>query len=140
VSLTPEVTSRGVRRAVLRELVIQHQDTELGRKLPVYDGNKVRFSRSQVHMRREFGEKTGPQFVERNATHAARLLHVKDTKPKQSGIRKVSQYCGFRQTCGRFLSGLRRHYRTLDETKQNEMVGGFCRSGLSRKLSLYMSR
>lgn len=41
VSLTPEVTSRGVRRAVIRELVIQHQDTELGRKLPVYDGNKV---------------------------------------------------------------------------------------------------
>lgn len=42
MSLTPEVTSRGVRRAVIRELVIQYQDSELGGKLPVYDGNKVR--------------------------------------------------------------------------------------------------
>ncbi|GLJ52618.1 hypothetical protein SUGI_1119890 [Cryptomeria japonica] len=40
VSITPEVTSRGVNRAVMEQLVKQYQETHLGRRLPAYDGRK----------------------------------------------------------------------------------------------------
>lgn len=40
VSITPEVTSRGVNRAVMENLVRQHRDSALGRRLPAYDGRK----------------------------------------------------------------------------------------------------
>ncbi|KAJ7549424.1 hypothetical protein O6H91_07G053000 [Diphasiastrum complanatum] len=40
VSITPEVASRGVNRAVMQQLVKLHRETLLGRRLPVYDGRK----------------------------------------------------------------------------------------------------
>eukprot|EP00249_Psilotum_nudum_P020236 c27616_g1_i1 orf=609-1481(+) len=40
VSINPEVTSRGVNRAVMDQLVKLHRDTALGRRLPAYDGRK----------------------------------------------------------------------------------------------------
>ncbi|GLJ44154.1 hypothetical protein SUGI_0921230 [Cryptomeria japonica] len=40
VCITPEVTSRGVNRAIMGQLVKLYRDTELGRRLPVYDGRK----------------------------------------------------------------------------------------------------
>ncbi|XP_008777267.2 protein argonaute 1A-like [Phoenix dactylifera] len=40
VSITPEVTSRGVNRAVMGELVRLHRESHLGGRLPAYDGRK----------------------------------------------------------------------------------------------------
>lgn len=40
VTITPEVTSRGVNRAVLGELVKLYRDSHLGKRLPAYDGRK----------------------------------------------------------------------------------------------------
>ncbi|CAM6082414.1 unnamed protein product [Calypogeia fissa] len=40
VAITPEVTSRGVNRAVMENLVKQYREKELGRRLPAYDGRK----------------------------------------------------------------------------------------------------
>ncbi|GAB2225433.1 hypothetical protein Droror1_Dr00006225 [Drosera rotundifolia] len=40
VSITPEVTSRGVNRAVMEQLVRQYRESHLGRRLPAYDGRK----------------------------------------------------------------------------------------------------
>ncbi|XP_024545686.1 protein argonaute PNH1 isoform X2 [Selaginella moellendorffii] len=40
VTITPEVTSRGVNRAVMEQLVKLHRDSSLGHRLPVYDGRK----------------------------------------------------------------------------------------------------
>ena len=40
VSITPEVTSRGVNRAVMEELVRLFRETHLGGRLPAYDGRK----------------------------------------------------------------------------------------------------
>lgn len=40
VSITPEVTSRGVNRAVMRELVTLYKQSHLGGRLPAYDGRK----------------------------------------------------------------------------------------------------
>uniref|UniRef100_A0A0D6QYC9 Uncharacterized protein n=1 Tax=Araucaria cunninghamii TaxID=56994 RepID=A0A0D6QYC9_ARACU len=40
VTITPEVTSRGVNRAVMAELVSQYRETLLGKRLPAYDGRK----------------------------------------------------------------------------------------------------
>ncbi|XP_073136369.1 protein argonaute 1B-like [Henckelia pumila] len=40
VSITPEVTSRGVNRAVMEQLVKLYQESHLGRRLPAYDGRK----------------------------------------------------------------------------------------------------
>lgn len=40
VTITPEVTSRGVNRAVMEQLVKQHRESLLGKRLPAYDGRK----------------------------------------------------------------------------------------------------
>jgi hypothetical protein len=40
VAITPEVTSRGVNRAVMEQLVKLHRESALGQRLPVYDGRK----------------------------------------------------------------------------------------------------
>ncbi|CAN8321108.1 unnamed protein product [Cochlearia groenlandica] len=40
VTITPEVTSRGVNRAVMKQLVVLYRDSHLGRRLPAYDGRK----------------------------------------------------------------------------------------------------
>ncbi|KAG9147437.1 hypothetical protein Leryth_020420 [Lithospermum erythrorhizon] len=40
VSITPEVSSRGVNRAVMAQLVGLYRESHLGKRLPVYDGRK----------------------------------------------------------------------------------------------------
>lgn len=40
VSITPEVTSRSVNRAVMEQLVRQYRESYLGGRLPAYDGRK----------------------------------------------------------------------------------------------------
>lgn len=40
VSITPEVTSRSVNRAVMAQLVTLYRETHLGGRRPVYDGRK----------------------------------------------------------------------------------------------------
>lgn len=40
VTITPEVPSRGVNRAVIKELVKLYRESHLGKRLPVYDGRK----------------------------------------------------------------------------------------------------
>ncbi|XP_031104991.1 protein argonaute 1 [Ipomoea triloba] len=40
VSITPEVASRGVNRAVMDQLVRLYRESHLGRRLPAYDGRK----------------------------------------------------------------------------------------------------
>ncbi|KAJ7570729.1 hypothetical protein O6H91_01G133100 [Diphasiastrum complanatum] len=40
VTITPEVASRGVNRAVMQQLVKLHRETSLGQRLPAYDGRK----------------------------------------------------------------------------------------------------
>lgn len=40
VTITPEVTSRGVNRAVMAQLVTLYQESHLGKRLPAYDGRK----------------------------------------------------------------------------------------------------
>ncbi|KAK9062846.1 hypothetical protein SSX86_020036 [Deinandra increscens subsp. villosa] len=40
VTINPEMTSRGVNRAVMAQLVTLYKDTHLGKRLPAYDGRK----------------------------------------------------------------------------------------------------
>ncbi|CAK9164365.1 unnamed protein product [Ilex paraguariensis] len=40
VTITPEVPSRGVNRAVMKQLVILYRESHLGKRLPAYDGRK----------------------------------------------------------------------------------------------------
>ncbi|CAA3003315.1 argonaute 1 [Olea europaea subsp. europaea] len=40
VSITPEITSRGVNRAVIEQLVKLYRESHLGQRLPAYDGRK----------------------------------------------------------------------------------------------------
>ncbi|KAF5469288.1 hypothetical protein F2P56_013372 [Juglans regia] len=40
VTITPEVTSRGVNRAVMEQLVRLYRESHLGKRLPAYDGRK----------------------------------------------------------------------------------------------------
>ncbi|KZV25671.1 protein argonaute 1 [Dorcoceras hygrometricum] len=40
VSISPEVTSRGVNRAVMEQLVRLYRESHLGKRLPAYDGRK----------------------------------------------------------------------------------------------------
>lgn len=40
VAITPEVTSRGINRAVMEQLVKLYRESHLGTRLPAYDGRK----------------------------------------------------------------------------------------------------
>lgn len=40
VTITPEVTSRGVNRAVMAQLVKLYKESHLAKRLPAYDGRK----------------------------------------------------------------------------------------------------
>ena len=40
VKITPEVTSRKTSKAIIAELVRLHRNTDLGMRLPVYDGGR----------------------------------------------------------------------------------------------------
>jgi len=40
VKITPEVTSRKTNKAIITELVRLHRSTDLGMRLPVYDGGR----------------------------------------------------------------------------------------------------
>lgn len=44
VTITPEVTSRGVNRAIMKKLVDMHRKSQLGNRLPAYDGRKSLFT------------------------------------------------------------------------------------------------
>lgn len=40
VIITPEVSSRKLNKAIMSRLVTLHKDTDLGMRLPVYDGGR----------------------------------------------------------------------------------------------------
>lgn len=55
VTITPEVTSRGVNRAVMEQLVKLHRESHLGKRLPAYDGRKSLYTAGPLpFMSKEF--------------------------------------------------------------------------------------
>ena len=48
VSITPEVTSRVVNRAIMAELVRLYRESDLGMRLPAYDGRKSLYTAGEL--------------------------------------------------------------------------------------------
>ncbi|KAK6929896.1 Piwi domain, partial [Dillenia turbinata] len=48
VTITPEVSSRTVNRAIIAELVRLHKESDLGRRLPAYDGRKSLYTAGEL--------------------------------------------------------------------------------------------
>nr|AGS47797.1 argonaute 10 [Salvia miltiorrhiza] len=48
VTITPEVTSRAVNRAIMAELVKLYKESELGTRLPAYDGRKSLYTAGEL--------------------------------------------------------------------------------------------
>ncbi|KAH8958404.1 hypothetical protein BDL97_06G022200 [Sphagnum fallax] len=48
VAITPEVTSRGVNRAVMEQLVKRHRESDLANRLPAYDGRKSLYTAGKL--------------------------------------------------------------------------------------------
>ncbi|KAJ7970200.1 Protein argonaute [Quillaja saponaria] len=48
VTITPEVTSRGVNRAVMEQLVKLYRESHLGKRLPAYDGRKSLYTAGEL--------------------------------------------------------------------------------------------
>ncbi|CAI0465730.1 unnamed protein product [Linum tenue] len=48
VTITPEVASRTINRAIMAELVRLHRDSDLGMRLPAYDGRKSLYTAGQL--------------------------------------------------------------------------------------------
>ncbi|GAV57543.1 PAZ domain-containing protein/Piwi domain-containing protein [Cephalotus follicularis] len=48
VTITPEVTSRTVNRNIMAELVRLHKESDLGRRLPAYDGRKSLYTAGEL--------------------------------------------------------------------------------------------
>ncbi|PKU67879.1 Protein argonaute 1B [Dendrobium catenatum] len=53
VSITPEVSSRSVNRSVIRQLVRIHRVSDLGNRLPVYDGRKILYTAGELPFKSE---------------------------------------------------------------------------------------
>ncbi|PIN03833.1 Translation initiation factor 2C (eIF-2C) [Handroanthus impetiginosus] len=55
VTITPEVASRMVNRAIIAELVKRHRESDLGMRLPAYDGQKSLYTAGELPFaRKEF--------------------------------------------------------------------------------------
>lgn len=48
MTITPEVTSRAVNRAIMAELVKLYKESELGMRLPAYDGRKSLYTAGEL--------------------------------------------------------------------------------------------
>lgn len=48
VTITPEVSSRTVNRSIIAELVRLYKDSDLGMRLPAYDGRKSLYTAGQL--------------------------------------------------------------------------------------------
>lgn len=48
MTITPEVTSRVVNRAIMAELVKRYKESELGMRLPAYDGRKCLYTAGEL--------------------------------------------------------------------------------------------
>lgn len=48
VTVTPEVSSRSVNRAILAELVKLYKESDLGMRLPAYDGRKSLYTAGEL--------------------------------------------------------------------------------------------
>jgi eukaryotic translation initiation factor 2C len=48
VTITPEVSSRTVNRAIIAELVRLYKESELGTRLPAYDGRKSLYTAGEL--------------------------------------------------------------------------------------------
>lgn len=58
VTITPEVVSRTVNRAIIAELVKVYKESDLGKRLPAYDGRKSLYTAGGLpFVRKEFNVK-----------------------------------------------------------------------------------
>lgn len=48
VSITPEVAARAVNRAIMAELVRLYKESDLGMRLPAYDGRKSLYTAGEL--------------------------------------------------------------------------------------------
>lgn len=48
VTITPEVASRAVNRAIIAELVKLYKESDLGKRLPAYDGRKSLYTAGEL--------------------------------------------------------------------------------------------
>ena len=48
MTITPEVASRSVNRAIMAELVRVYRESELGMRLPAYDGRKSLYTAGEL--------------------------------------------------------------------------------------------
>lgn len=48
VTITPEVVSKSVNRAIMAELVKQYRESDLGMRLPAYDGRKSLYTAGEL--------------------------------------------------------------------------------------------
>lgn len=48
MTITPEVASRSVNRGIMAELVKVYKETELGMRLPAYDGKKRLYTSGEL--------------------------------------------------------------------------------------------
>lgn len=48
VTITPELASRTVNRAIINELVKLHKESDLGMRLPAYDGRKSLYTAGEL--------------------------------------------------------------------------------------------
>ncbi|CAN0857208.1 Protein argonaute 10 [Linum grandiflorum] len=48
VTITPEVASRSINRAIMAELVKRHRESDLGMRLPAYDGRKSLYTAGEL--------------------------------------------------------------------------------------------
>lgn len=48
VTITPEVSSKSVNRAIIAELVRLYKESDLGKRLPAYDGRKSLYTAGEL--------------------------------------------------------------------------------------------
>ncbi|KAI5085087.1 hypothetical protein GOP47_0001256 [Adiantum capillus-veneris] len=98
VSIIPETSCRGVNRAVIKQLVNLHRQSDLGNRLPVYDGRKGLYTAGSLPFQsREFSIKLMDKDEENGARRRERQFKVAIRFIAKADLHHLGEFLSGRQ-------------------------------------------
>ncbi|KAL6581691.1 Protein argonaute 10 [Orobanche minor] len=127
VTITPEVSSRAVNRAIIAELVKIYKESELGMRLPAYDGRKSLYTAGELPFsRKEFTVKLIDEDCNTNGPKREREYKVVIKFAARANLHHLGQFLA-----GKRADGPKEALQILDIVLRELSMKRFCPVGRS---------
>ncbi|KAL7144804.1 hypothetical protein ABFS83_07G037000 [Erythranthe nasuta] len=127
VTITPEVASRAVNRAIIAELVKVYKESDLGKRLPAYDGRKSLYTAGELPFaRKEFIVKLVDEEDTINGPKRVREYKVAIKFVARANLHHLEQFLA-----GKRADGPKEALQILDIVLRELSVKRFCPVGRS---------